>query len=103
MSAQTPKRYFLSQLEVDVLDDGDGNTTVFRSLSREEVARIKDYGDAPFKRFIKREKITIKKSDIAKYPSIVDVEVLIDTDDFTEKSLFDEEWFEQLMLSKVED
>ncbi|GED32115.1 hypothetical protein P9G84_02530 [Brevibacillus centrosporus] len=99
MSAQRPIQYYLTQLEVDVLDNGSGQTTIFRTLSKDDVTSIKDIGDAPYKKFIKRERRVIQKCDLVDYPPLVDLIVKVDEDSLATKSLMDDEWFNQLVQS----
>ncbi|MGG4495522.1 hypothetical protein [Brevibacillus reuszeri] len=97
MSAQKPIRFYLTQLENYIEDNDSDKTTIFRTLSKDDVAHIENIGEAPFKRFVKREKRVIDKNQLKHYPPMVDVEVYIEEKEVTENSLLDDAWFNTLV------
>ncbi|MDC0764144.1 hypothetical protein POF51_25835 [Brevibacillus sp. AG] len=96
MSALKPNKYYLTQLEHDMDNDSD-KTMIFRTLSKDEMVHIKDVGEAPYKKCVQRERRVINKEELKDYPSLIDIVVLLDEKDVQEKSLFDDQWFKELV------
>ncbi|WP_103109556.1 hypothetical protein [Brevibacillus reuszeri] len=97
MPAQKPIKFYLTQLEHIIEDEDSDRTTIFRTLSKDDITHIENLGEAPYKRFVKREQKEILKNDLDKYPPLVDVELLIEENVVSENSLLDDKWFSQLI------